>query len=180
MLLSKNYSQPAKYDKIIKLLLSENKSFNKSLFNLLNNYLELKDYSHFSRIFSSISSDKQLIYYKINRAKLLELNNDEIFKMMKKGIYEIFNDKTKIKNWTYSDYDLNLILDDKDSYSIEQIERIFNNKENIITILNTNNLEIIYKKILNLNNKKLNTIYMSDEIQTFLRTTNKLDKIYLK
>ena len=177
-LLSKNYSQPAKYDKIIKLLLSENKSFNKSLFNLLNNYLELKDYSHFSRIFSSISSDKQLIYYKINRAKLLELNNDEIFKMMKKGIYEIFNDKTKIKNWTYSDYDLNLILDDKDSYSIEQIERIFSNKENIITILNTNNLEIIYKKILNLNNKKLNTIYMSDEIQKFLRTTNKLDKIY--
>lgn len=88
---------------------------------------------------------------------------------------ESFNDNI---NCSFQDYDLYNILNNKNNYSLEQLEYIFSYKKNILNILNSNYIEDIYKMILNLNIYKLNQIYMSDEIVSFLRKSNKLDMIY--
>lgn len=68
---------------------------------------------------------------------------------------------------TLSDYDLQAILNNKNNYTLEQLEDIFSNKENIITILKGGYISFAYKELLNLNIPKLNQIYMSDEVLTF-------------
>ena len=87
-------------------------------------------------------------------------------------------DRIDIKSPTFSDYDLYDILDNKDNYSLEQLEYIFSNRENIFSILNGNFLENTYKMILSLNIPKLNQIYMGEDILSFLRNLHKLDIIY--
>lgn len=177
MLLSKNYPEFQDYDnKIdrIEKLLSNDKSF----YHLLNRYIELKDYSHFFRVFTKLSGDKQLFYFKNHSERLLEFNNSEIFKGMKREVYELFKDRINIKNYTFSDYDLCVLLNHKDSYSLEQLECIFSNQENIFAILKGKYIKSTYEMILNLNISKLNQIYMSEEVLSFLRSSNKLDRIY--
>ena len=97
---------------------------------------------------------------------------------MKKEAYEIFKNNTNINNWYFKDYDLLLILQNKNEYSEEQLENIFNNPKNILTIANSKILDELYKMLLNLNNKKLNKIYTSNTFLTTLRNLNQLDKIY--
>lgn len=177
MLLSKNYPEPQDYDnKIDRMgkLFSNDEPF----CNLLNRYIELKDYNHFFRVFIKLSGDAQLLYFKNNSERLLKLNNSEIFKGMKKETYELFKDKINIKNDTFSEYDLYVVLNDKDSYSLERLECIFSNQENILAILKGKYIKSTYEMILNLNISKLNRIYMSEEVLSFLRKSNKLDKIY--
>lgn len=153
-------------------------SCEESLFNLLNTYIESKDYNYFFRIFTELSGNAQDLYYKNNFEKILELNNDGLFKGMKKEVYEMFKDKVDIKKWTFSDSELYAILKNKESYSKEQLEYVFSNKENIHAILNSEYIDLLYEDILNLNISKLNKIYMSEEVLNVLRNLNKLDKIY--
>ncbi len=163
MLLSKNYLKLQDYDNQIDRigkLLSNDESF----YNLLNRYIELKDYSHFFRVFTKLSGDKQLLYFKNNFERLLELNNSELFKGMKKEVYELFKDRINIRNYTFSDYDLCVLLNHKDDYSLEQLECIFSNQENIFAILKGKYIKSTYEMILNLNISKLNQIYMSEEV----------------
>lgn len=175
--LSKNYPNFQDYDNRVNKV-AKSFSSTESFFNLLNSYIELNSYSYFFRVFTKLSSADQMVYFKSNFPQLLMLNNSEIFKGMKKEVYEVFKDRIDIKNWTFSDYDLNAILNDKQNYSEEQLKCIFSNKENIFTIINGNYIENTYEMILNLNNPKLNLIYMGEEFLSALTNLNKLDKIY--
>lgn len=177
MLLSKNFTDIQVYDAKIDRI---GKSFSngESFYNLLNRYIELRDYSHFFRVFTKLSANTQLFYFKNNFERLLELNNGEICKGMKKEVYELFKDRVNFSDYVFSSYDLSVLLKHKDSYSLEQLERIFSNQENIFAILNGKYIESTYEMILNLNISKLNQIYMSEEVLSFLRNSNKLGRIY--
>lgn len=177
MLLSKNYTNEQYYDKKINCI-GKSFSSNISFYNLLDKYIELEDYTHFFRIFKILTGDIQLLYFNNNSEKLFKINNPEIYKGAKKEVYNLFKTKLNIKNWIFSDYDLLSILKNKDSYSLEQIEYIFSNKENAFAIINGNYIKYTYELLLNLNISKINQIYMSEEILSFLRNSNNLNKVY--
>ena len=176
-LLIKNYPTSSEYDSTIAKL---SKSFkdDDSISNLLDKNLENKDYNYFYRIFKGLSSNDQLKYLKNNFEKLLNINNIDLFKGMKKEAYELFKDKVDIPKWIFPALDLSKMLENKNDYSQEQFEIIFSNSENIKTILNSLYLEEMYKNLLNLNILSLNELYMSDEFVSKLRNTNKLNRIF--
>jgi len=151
---------------------------NKSLFNLLDIYIKLNDYEYFFRVFNILDSNNQLLYLKNNLEELLKINNNDIFKGIKKEGYELFKEKINPKDWLFIDYDLYNIIKMKKNYSIEQIKFIFSNKENVFTILKGNYMQKTYNMILNLNIPTLNNIYMSEESLSILRNLNRLDEIY--
>lgn len=176
LLMSKNFKDPKTYD--IQLNRIKFYSSYDSFYNLLGSYIQLKDYYHFYKVFSMLPVDKQIEYFNTNCEQLLKLNNSEIFKGMKKELYEMFKDKVDIKICGFSGYDLWSLLNNKECYSLEQLENILSVKENILEILKGDFLESTYKMIFDLNIPSLKEIYMSEEILSILKNLNKLDKIY--
>ena len=147
-------------------------------FNLLDNYLELNMYNYFYRVFSYLSPKFQLKYLNKNFTRLYELNNDEVFKGMKKRTYEQYKDKVNAKKWQYFDDDLLRMIENRNSYSAEQLETIFSNRDNMLTIVKSSFLDDIYVEIINSKNEKLFELYTGDEFINILIRNNRLDKIY--
>lgn len=178
-LLSKTYAEDNyEYDANIKYI-NKNLSDKKLIFELLNNYVEEKDYNHFYRVFKSLEEELQLEYFK-NHLELISLNIGDLYKGMKKRTYEVFEDKIDASNFIYNIRDLSDILDNSSDYSTKQLELIFSNSKNINTIVNWNNYSIkeIYEKILKLNIPKLLDIYTKEDTLSKIRNNGVLDSIY--
>ncbi len=178
-LLAKNENDET-YDKYLKKITESFKN-TKSVFNLLDTYLENLDYHHFFRVFINIKDEEQLSYIKINIDKLLSLNNNDLLKGMKKSCYLVFKDQIDIKQFDYSSYDLYVILTNmlnNNDYDNEQLITIFKNDSNLSKCLNSTYTEKIYKQVINLHNEELTAIFFSDESLTTLISNDKLSKIY--
>lgn len=123
-------------------------------------------------------ASKQLKYLKVHLEELFLLNNELLFQGVKKEAYEIVKDRINISTWCFEDDDLTKIIEDKDAYSLEQLEIIFSNPVNWLTILKSYHSNKLYQTILNWNNQKLNQLYMGNDTLTTLRKLNRLDRVY--
>lgn len=176
-LLAKHSPDNYSFDEYISYITNKYKKSTPA-FNLLDNYLELNMYNYFYRVFSYLSAKFQLKYLSKNFTRLYELNNDEVFKGVKKRTYEQYKDKVNAKKWQYFDDDLLRMIENRNSYSAEQLETIFSNRDNILTIVKSSLLDDIYVEIINSKNEKLFELYTGDEFINVLIRNNRLDKIY--
>lgn len=177
ILIEKNINNTEDFDLDIKRIYGGRLDNKKSIYYLLNNCIDLGQYEYFYRTFRVLSIENQLDYFK-NNLNLLEIENDNIYKGMKRGCYELF--KLDFSNISYSIRDLYDILCRVDDYSIEQIECIFSNNKNINEIIynsTTYYIENMYKVLLMLNNHKLDSIYCSENVLSKLRTNEKIDSV---
>lgn len=176
-LLNKNIKDSPSYDEQIEYLTNSFQD-EQVIFHLLDKNIEITDYNHFYRIFFNLPASKQLKYLKVHLEELFSLENELLFQGVKKEAYEIVKDRINISTWCFEDDDLTKIIEDKDAYSLEQLEIIFSNPVNWLTILKSYHLNKLYQTILNWNNQKLNQLYMGNETLTTLRKLNRLDRVY--